>query len=1401
MKTNYLFKKLSLILSFVLISSFIFGQSVTATFSAGDISTEYMSSPTTATTSACADTLDVTLPAGAVITGVDVVYDMTADATNYAYMSEQRSFIRCITTGGTAEAAVSQGVGYSPGTYAYSRTGLTIANAITGGGIIQFEMNAFRTYGGSGCGFDYSKVDSSTWIVTVNYFIPVALDASIDELIIPAYALPNDVKAVVKNFGTTTLTSATVNWTIDGVAQTAYSWIGSLAQYAVDTITLSNYTFAVGSHTVIASSASPNGGTDGNTANDTNTVTEMYAEVFSSFPYTEDFENGGVIPAWWTNDASDAGGDWQFVTTNSHGATADHTSGTGYYALLNDYNIGTSSSPFNLISPAFDLSASGASYRLSYWAWIGADGATNPIKVYISSDGGATWNLEYTHDQTTTNSWVENTILLSSYTTSTVVVKFEGTSVYGYGTDNSGIDDFKVFDPLNNEMEVSEILGTFGGFTATLTDTLSVVVKNNGVLNQTNIPIKYVLDNGTIVSETMASLDAFTTDTFTFVTTFDGTVGGVHVLTAYTDLSSDQDNSNDTTILTFITEAQDDLGVTTLIEPVSSVCGDALTSVKVIVKNYGVLTQNNAPLSVIITDSNGVAVTLTATTASIASLATDTVDMGTFDASTPQVYSVMAYTSLSTDTIFNDNDTLTSSFVIAEIYAVDYVDDFDGDIIKWSGTGMYVSASHGKSGKGLYKNFYSYSQNGSAFMNNKVGSITANSSLVFDYNIVDWGSVGAPTALDDDKFYFMLSTDCGTTFDTIATIDSTNHTASAEWIHKTIDVSSYAGQEVIIKFAGVHDGSGDYYFSLDNIGIVNPQMPIDLGADTTICFNSGYALDATAVTGSYYLWTANNDTLAFTGAILNVDTAATYAVEVMAPGGTVTDAIVITTHAVTMVTFTSLDTVYCSTADPVTLAATPTGGTFTGNGVTGDSFDPLTSGLGQQIVTYDVTDTNGCDYVTYDTTFINEGPMVVMTADLDICEGDSTVLMAAPATITPSVFFSMYIEGSSNNKGLEIFNGTNATVNLDDYRIAQASNGNGWAYYHTFPAGATLAAGAGWVMVADQVSDQYFDTTLANEVLGYPSLVHFNGDDARALEVTTDGGTTWTIIDIFGTPDNDPGSGWDVAGEAHATKDHSLVRKSSIFGGSTDWNVIAGIDAASSQYEVLAKNTFTGFGNHMVTPPATNNDIYLWSTGETTSSIVVKPNTTTTYTVTVANTLCSDNGSVIVTVNAYPIVDLGPDQEFKWTAGSVTLDAGNAGMVYDWSTGETTQTVNYDQSNFAAGTDTTITVVVDNNGCMASDTIVITVIDDVSIDGALGNVDVSVFPNPNDGRFTLAINGAEGEFNMEIVNLAGQVVYSQIIEANNNFVKDVDISEFATGVYYIKLSNKQGVKINKLIIK
>jgi len=200
------------------------------------------------------------------------------------------------------------------------------------------------------------------------------------------------------------------------------------------------------------------------------------------------------------------------------------------------------------------------------------------------------------------------------------------------------------------------------------------------------------------------------------------------------------------------------------------------------------------------------------------------------------------------------------------------------------------------------------------------------------------------------------------------------------------------------------------------------------------------------------------------------------------------------------------------------------------------------------------------------------------------------------------LLFSDYIEGSSNNKALEIYNGTGASANLSNYRIVGSYNGSGWqSSYYSFPEETNLPNGDVWV-IANEDADQAI-LNVADDILAYNEggyVVSFNGNDARGLEKTSDGRQTWTLIDVIGVPTEDPGDGlgWSVAGEENATVDHTLVRKAAITQGNTDWTSSAGTDTEDSEWIVYPQDTFEYLGSHNAggedtTPPSIINLIAL----------------------------------------------------------------------------------------------------------------------------------------------------------------------------------------------------------------
>ena len=164
--------------------------------------------------------------------------------------------------------------------------------------------------------------------------------------------------------------------------------------------------------------------------------------------------------------------------------------------------------------------------------------------------------------------------------------------------------------------------------------------------------------------------------------------------------------------------------------------------------------------------------------------------------------------------------------------------------------------------------------------------------------------------------------------------------------------------------------------------------------------------------------------------------------------------------------------------------------------------------------------------------------------------------------VCSDLFFSEYGEGSSNHKYVEIYNPTSSAISLSGYTVYLS--GNGGSYTNTFTSNASIASGDVYLVCTNQA-----DTLIqaaSDTILSYPSIVHFNGDDALILFDGTD------TIDVLGVPGVDPGSSWAVG--SGSTANHTLVRMSNVTGGSTDWTT------GALEWDVYPQNTWSFIGAH-----------------------------------------------------------------------------------------------------------------------------------------------------------------------------------------------------------------------------
>jgi hypothetical protein len=298
----------------------------------------------------------------------------------------------------------------------------------------------------------------------------------------------------------------------------------------------------------------------------------------------------------------------------------------------------------------------------------------------------------------------------------------------------------------------------------------------------------------------------------------------------------------------------------------------------------------------------------------------------------------------------------------------------------------------------------------------------------------------------------------------------------------------------------------------------------------------------------------------------------------------------------------------------------------------------------------------------------------------------SRTISGTPAA---DLFFSEYIEGSSYNKAIEIYNGTGVAVDLSSYTVELYGNGATDAGT-TLSLTGTLANNDVYVIYNSSANTAIKD---AGDVSS--TVTYFNGNDAMVLKKSD------TILDIIGRIGEDPGTAWTAAGGGFSTAEKTLVRKSTVVAGvsvnpsagfptlETEWDLYdqdaaSNLGAHSFAAMTVTENpvagspfTVAGANSKVITGLAANTSYYYKLTAKNGSAVSAVSNeiSVTTDTTTALSTLTQDlqlrilNGNIIFNTTAGKLVDVYNNLGQRvsttiTTEGSNTIPARVRGVVF-----------------------------------------------------------------------------------------------------------------------------------------
>ena len=88
------------------------------------------------------------------------------------------------------------------------------------------------------------------------------------------------------------------------------------------------------------------------------------------------------------------------------------------------------------------------------------------------------------------------------------------------------------------------------------------------------------------------------------------------------------------------------------------------------------------------------------------------------------------------------------------------------------------------------------------------------------------------------------------------------------------------------------------------------------------------------------------------------------------------------------------------------------------------------------------------------------------------------------------------------------------------------------------------------------------------------------------------------------------------------------------------------------------------------------------------------------------------------------------------------------------------------------------------------------------INESINNLSYHIYPNPTNGLLNIEMDGITDNIELAIVNPQGAVIAKESISRNNSiFKKEVDLSTYARGIYFVRIISKNFTKVEKIVVQ